>query len=107
MKFCITCHHPPVTKGKAILCCDILGSRGTTKINTLVRVKKRECDSHTDWTPKLYQFFGKRKKVSQRATDIFLAAKINKIKLKVTTLNESVELKSRHDNLDSLVICDL
>ena len=75
-----------MTKGKAILCCDILGSsRGTTKINTLVRVKKRECDSHTDWTENCINFSGKRKKVSQRATDIFLAAKINKIKLKVKT----------------------
>ena len=75
-----------MTKGKAILCCDILGSRGTTKINTLVRVKKRQCDSHTDWTQNCINFSGKeRKKVSQRATDIFLAAKINKIKLKVKT----------------------
>ena len=70
MKFCITCHHPPVTKGKAILCCDILGSsRGTTKINTLVRVKKRECDSHTDWTENCINFSGKeRKSVKEQQT---------------------------------------
>ena len=72
-------------KGRQYFVVTFWGVGGTTKINTLVRVKKRECDSHTDWTQNCINFSGKRKKVSQRATDIFLAAKINKIKLKVKT----------------------
>ena len=56
-------------KGRQYFVVTFWGVGGTTKINTLVRVKKRECDSHTDWTQNCINFSGKeRKSVKEQQT---------------------------------------